>query len=111
MSSADFLGEIASAGLEKLWIIYSGDSNIDMDSQEFLMVRFGIDLKFDICDYISGIDCEILEKGWKYRYGHKVWDLADVNTEILKRVRLMRESLMSIYDINSVASLRRGKDE
>lgn len=92
--------DIDSLGEEETWRVY--ESIADLDSEEFLMIKNGIEIKFSIEAWLRK------EGIWfKTKEGHVVFAIngryiahktEHVYDEMRLRVRLMKEKLREYYD-------------
>lgn len=97
-------GEILSKSNEELWNWYS--SEVDMEGEEFSKVRKGVDITFDIINYFDGFNINIKERAGVVLFGTKIVRKEDVDTELIKRRRIMCRYLIETYGKRSIASPR-----
>lgn len=82
--------EIKTLDLEQCWLVFK--TEIEMETEEYRDVRFGVDIKFDINDYLLG-NMKIVAKTGIIYYKGRNFNTESFYTELEKRERIMKRWL------------------
>lgn len=100
--------DIDSLNDEETWNAYV--SIADLEDPDFDKVMNGIDIRFNIKNYFTEFGIRVKEKSGKilfYRNGSTIsYKKGDIDIEIIKRVKLMKEKLHETYGRNPVVTAR-----